>query len=233
MALFAVGRANYGGMDAWLEVSGDGESWRVDADFLSSNWMCIWDRGCAGIEQDANVDGRLGCCSVGAELLDDDEAMLISAVAATIEPRYLQYAEDVSAGGALRADRRNTRVVDGACIFLNRPGFSGGEGCALHAEAERSGESPMDWKPSICWQLPIRVERSTNSDGSTLATLRAWSRADWGPEGDTMAYCCTERDAATTSAFVGAEPVVESLREELVALVGAEVYDKLVKQIDV
>ena len=26
---------------------------------------------------------------------------------------------------------RKTRIVDGACIFLNRPGFPGGRGCAL------------------------------------------------------------------------------------------------------
>ena len=25
--------------------------------------------------------------------------------------------------------QRKTRVVDGACIFLNRPGFPGGAGC--------------------------------------------------------------------------------------------------------
>ena len=46
------------------------------------------------------------------------------------------------AAGAGRKDRgprldreegaRKTRVVDGACVFLNRPGFSGGAGCALH-----------------------------------------------------------------------------------------------------
>ncbi len=208
-------------------------TWSVDREFLSSNWTCIWNRGCAGIEQEANVEGQLGCCSVGAELLDDEEAMLISAIAATLEPEHAQFAQEIEARGALRADHRNTRVVDGACIFLNRPGFSGGVGCALHAEAVRNDESPIEWKPSICWQLPIRVERSIQPDGSTLATLRAWSRADWGPEGDTMAYCCTEREAGPANAFVGERPVVESLREELVALVGLEVYNELAAQIDV
>ena len=52
----------------------------------------------------------------------------------------------------------HTRVVDGACIFLNRPGFAGGAGCALHLAAVDAGESPIDWKPSVCWQLPIRVD---------------------------------------------------------------------------
>ena len=55
-----------------------------------------------------------------------------------------------------RPGPRNTRVVDGACIFLNRTGFAGGAGCALHLAAFDAGESPIDFKPSVCWQLPIR-----------------------------------------------------------------------------
>ena len=216
----------------WLTVPDGDTTWRVDAAFLSSNWTCIWDRGCAGIEADAAVDAQLGCCSVGAELLDDDEAMLISALATTLDAEHAQFANEIAAGGALNDAMRNTRVVDGACIFLNRPGFAGRAGCALHAEAERSGESPLDWKPSICWQLPLRVERSTEG-GSTLATLRSWSRVDWGPDGETMAYCCTERaDArAPADAFIGDRPVVESLREELVALMGEAVVDEIAERV--
>ena len=44
-----------------------------------------------------------------------------------------------------------------------------------------------------------------------MADVRAWTRADWGPEGETMAWCCTEGDLA----YVGDRPVVESLAEEL------------------
>ena len=57
-----------------------------------------------------------------------------------------------------RRRRTHTRVVDGACIFLNRPGFAGGEGCALHIAALACDESPTEWKPSVCWQLPLRVD---------------------------------------------------------------------------
>lgn len=214
----------------WLTVPDGDTTWKVDAEFLSSNWTCIWDRGCAGIEAQADVEAQLGCCSVGAQMLDADEAMMIAALAMTLETEHAQFAGHIAAGGALNDDMTNTRVVDGACIFLNRPGFAGGEGCALHAEAVRSDDSPIDWKPSVCWQLPIKVERSTEGD-STLATLRAWSRADWGPDGETMAYCCTEGPDATgnapSDAFVGDRPVIESLREELVALMGETVVDSI------
>jgi hypothetical protein len=75
----------------------------------------------------------------------------------------------------------------------------------------------------VCWQLPVRVDWADDGVGGEVATVRAWSRADWGHEGDTMAWCCTEGDLA----YVGDRPVVESLGEELEALVGTRVYLEL------
>jgi hypothetical protein len=114
-------------------------------------------------------------------------------------------------------------VVDGACIFLNRPGFSGGAGCALHLEALATGESPTDLKPSVCWQLPLWVDWVAGDGDTEVATIRRWSRADWGDEGETMAWCCTEGDRA----YVGDRPVVESLAAELEIIVGPTVYREL------
>ena len=213
----------------WLDLDVDDTLWRVDRTFLESNWSCIWDRGCAGIEEDPAVEAQLGCCSVGAQMLDEEEAMLIAALGATLDPAHSQFGHVIDSDGALNDDHSNTRIVDGACVFLNRPGFAGGPGCALHAEAERLGEPYIDWKPSICWQLPLKIERGETSDGAAKATLRAWSRSDWGPDGETMAYCCTERDATAANAYVGDARVVESLSEELTALVGSNVVDAIVE----
>ena len=158
--------------------------------------------------------------------LDEDEAMRIAALAATLDPKYFQHYEQ-AAHGVLRDDVVHTRIVDGACIFLNRPGFAGGAGCALHGQAMRDGESPLDWKPSVCWQLPLRVDRSIDEDGTAVATLRRWSRADWGPDGQTMAWCCTEGDKA----YVGSTPVIESLADELQALMGDDVVVEIKRQL--
>jgi hypothetical protein len=79
--------------------------------------------------------------------------------------------------------------VEGACIFLNRPGFAGGEGCALHLGALAEGDSPIDWKPSVCWQLPIKVDWVDRGDGGEVATVRRWARGDWGEIGEEMAWC--------------------------------------------
>lgn len=208
----------------------DGVRWSVDVDFLASSWRCRWGDGCLGILDQPTPELGQGCCSVGAELLDDDEARLIGAIGLTLDPDRFQFHADAVDGGVLedRGERAGTRVVDGACIFLNRPGFAGGAGCALHLGAVDEGESPIDWKPSVCWQLPLKVDDA--DDGGR--TLRRWTRNDWGSGGATMAWCCTEPSdegasggvgPASVSAFDGEQPAAETLADELQALVGPEV----------
>ncbi len=58
-----------------IEEIRDGETiWRFDTEFLASNWTCIWGRGCRGISPEPAEQLGLGCCSIGADLGDDDEA---------------------------------------------------------------------------------------------------------------------------------------------------------------
>jgi hypothetical protein len=197
--------------------------WRFDESFLGSNWTCIWGRGCLGILDEPAEHLQQGCCSVGAELTDEDEARLLSAYAAMLEPERFQHHVAAEAGIFRDEKRDATRVVDGACIFLNRPGFPGGAGCALHLGALDAGDPPLEWKPAVCWQLPVRVDWAPTDDGRETASVRGWTRADWGDEGETMHWCCTEGDRA----YVGDRPVVESLAEELTELVGHEVYVEL------
>lgn len=212
-------------------IDGGDTIWHVDRDFVTSNWTCIWGRGCLGILAEPAPELNQGCCSVGAHLDGDEEAATIGGLAATLDPELFEHHEEAAAGGVYAdAARTNTRVVDGACIFLNRPGFSGGEGCALHLAALADGESPLDWKPSVCWQLPIRVEWTApadSPDGREHARLRAWSRADWGDDGDPMHWCCTEGERA----YVGTEPVVASLAPHLERVMGVEVYVELRRRI--
>jgi hypothetical protein len=203
----------------------DGDTvWRFDRSFLTSNWTCIWGRGCLGILDEPAEHLGQGCCSVGAEFGDEGEARNISALAATLDPvRFEHHAEAREHGIFSDESRTQTSVVDGACIFFNHPGFDGGAGCALHLEAIALGESPIDWKPSVCWQLPIRVEWEPGDGDTEVATVRGWARRDWGAEGQTMAWCCTEGERA----YVGEEPVVDALAGELRAIVGTEVYVEL------
>jgi hypothetical protein len=209
--------------DGYEQVDDGETTWRFERSFLRSNWGCIWGRGCLGIGTEPAPELGLGCCSLGADL-DEDEAPTISALAATLRPERFECHVEAAAGGVFADEtRRATRVVDGACVFLNRPGFPGGAGCALHLAAIDAGESPVDWKPSVCWQLPLRVEFAPGEGDTEVATVRGWTRADWGAEGETMAWCCTEGDLA----YGGDRPVVESLGEELEAIAGHAVYVEL------
>jgi len=213
--------------DEGVEVIADGDvTWRVDRGFLSSRWACTWGRGCLGIGDVPAPELMHGCCSLGAEL-DEDEAPTVVALAAVLDPAGFQYHELAAREGVLApgdgADRAATRVVDGACVFLNRPGFAGGAGCALHRAALDAGESPVDWKPSVCWQLPVHVDFAPGPGDTEVATVRAWSRADWGAHGETMAWVCTESDDTQ----VADRPVVETLADELEAILGTEVYVEL------
>lgn len=212
-----------------IEIDAGDTVWRFERSFLESNWTCIWGRGCHGIEVERAPELGLGCCSVGAELDGIDEAKMVSALADTIDAEIFEHHAEARAGGIFSdATRSNTRVVDGACIFLNRPGFAGGAGCALHLAALAADEPPLEWKPSVCWQLPIKVDWESRGDDVEVATVRRWSRADWGDDGDTMAWCCTEGHEA----YVGDGRVIDTLAEELEAIVGAPVFVELRRRLD-
>jgi len=205
----------------------DGTQWNIDVDFIDSNWTCIWGRGCEGILPDPAAELNQGCCSVGAQMIDEEEALRVGALGISLDASMFQYADAAIEGGVFNNETRtNTRVIDGACIFHNRPGFPGGEGCALHLAAMQDDENPLEYKPSICWQAPLKVD--AHADGSK--TLRPWKRHDWDGGANSMAWCCTNKggaDEALASAFVGTIPVRESLHAELRGLVGPEIAVQL------
>lgn len=208
-------------MSEYVIVEAKDTTWRFERDFLTSNWTCLWGNGCKGINAEPDDALGHGCCSLGAELDGIDEARNLSAAAATIPQHLFQFHEEASQGSVFTDETYSaTRVIDGACIFHNRNGFAGGQGCALHLAAEYFDESPIDWKPSVCWQLPIKVDWEMGSDNIEIATVRRWTRPDWGDHGPKMAWCCTEG----TDAYVGASTVIDSLANEISAIVGTEVF---------
>jgi hypothetical protein len=232
------------GPDGFVEIVDSDTVWRFEREFLESNWTCLFGHGCKGIlDQDA-TELNQGCCSLGAHFGDgpagEAEAMNVAAYAAMLTPEQFQYhavaiagsdqheSDDDSAAHGIFGDRErtHTRVVDGACIFLNRPGFAGGEGCALHIAALAFDESPTEWKPSVCWQLPLRIDWQELDADTELATVRRWTRPDWGDHGRTMAWCCTERDEGA-EAYSGDGRVIDSMADSLRALAGDEVYVEL------
>ncbi|HZY08786.1 MAG TPA: hypothetical protein VFE69_13610, partial [Ilumatobacteraceae bacterium] len=147
-----------------------------------------------------------------------------------LEPRHWQNYKKGHSKGVLETEdgATKTRVVKGACIFHNQPDFPGGAGCALHIAALEAGERYIDWKPDVCWQLPLRLEHHTDDNGYVTSTLREWKRRDWGEGGDDFHWWCTESD----DAFIGGVPTYQYLREEIIEMVGQSAYDEMVIQLE-
>jgi hypothetical protein len=95
----------------------------------------------------------------------------------------------------------------------------------LHIAADDNNERMMDWKPQVCWQVPLRLEHSEDESGHVTSRLREWKRRDWGEGGDDFGWWCTEEPEA----FVGEHPLYISARDEIVELVGAAIYDQMVE----
>jgi len=96
-------------------------------------------------------------------------------------------------------------------------------GCSLHIAALEAGERPMDWKPSVCWQVPIRLEHSTDESGHVTSRVREWKRRDWGEGGEEFGWWCTEEP----DAFVGSDPLYISAKDDIVELVGGGIYEMM------
>jgi hypothetical protein len=225
----------------WVEFADPadpGHVVRADLTWLTSAWTCIFGRGCAGV-----VPGRPddGCCSHGAFFADEDDLARVTAAVAGLTDEDWQLApvgrhdwtEDDGADDEPDGEEQDavrslrTRVVDGACVFLNRPGFPGGSGCALHRMALRTGVHPLTTKPDVCWQLPVRraQENVARPDGThvLVTTIGEFDRRGWGAGGHDLHWWCTGSPAA----HVAPEPLVETYAAELIELLGEPAYVEL------
>lgn len=226
-------RNNHEDLHQWVSFEDPHEdrTWVLDVTFLTSNWMCIFGNGCKGVMTEDATDLQQGCCSYGAHFVDDADRARVEEHAELLGDDEWQFAAVArKRGGATKKNRSGevvTRMVDDACIFLNRPGFAKGPGCALHQAAMARGESYLPWKPEVCWQLPLRREDDTDAQGHVTSTVREWKRRDWGEGGKEFHWWCT----SDPEAFIAADPVYVRLSEELVELTSQETYDQLVAHI--
>lgn len=204
------------------------QTWIVDATFMLSNWTCIWGRGCKGVLDDDATKLQQGCCSFGAHFIDKDDLASVKKSVRRLKPEHWAHHSKGSKGRWLMKERDGadkTRRVDGACIFHNPPDFPGGGGCAFHVAATEARERPMDWKPDVCWQLPLRLDEHTEDDGHVVSFVREWKRRDWGEGGHDFHWWCTDHHAA----FVGSRPVFLELKDEITELCGSKIYSRIVE----
>jgi hypothetical protein len=213
----------------WVEFpnpADDTEVFRCDLTWLTSRWTCIFGAGCPGIYSSSP---EAGCCTLGAHFADEGDHQRVATAVDRLTPERWERFEAGQDGWTERDDEGDlkTRTLDGACIFHNSRGFEGGYGCALHALALAEGVEPLELKPDVCWQLPIRRQfREVDpGDGTTYTEVQIgeYTRAGWGPGGHDLEWYCS----SNTDAHVGMEPVYVSNRPELIALMGPEGYAEL------
>lgn len=229
----------------WLSlVSEDDETWLFDLSFFASNWNCIYGNGCAGIEETPNVDAQRGCCSYGAHFSDDDDLIRVMEIASalpaelwenhSLRPKHTSSrAESLDAAIEALTTRdddgdRISKVVNGACVFHNSSAHPTGAGCAFHYAAVASEVEPLEWKPEVCWQLPLRVDHHLDDNDQSTHLVRQWARSDWGEAGADLGWWCSE----APEAFSGTTHVARYLQAEVSALAGEQVAAELVSYID-
>lgn len=218
---------------AWVEFpdpsapdpSAPNQVFRVDLTWLTSHWTCIFGQGCQGIYADRPLDG---CCTLGAHFSDGDDEKRVAKWMGKLSPDTWQRSEHAGNWTEVDADgARKTRVVDGACVFLNDADHEF-PGCALHHLATREKVSFVKTKPDVCWQLPLRRQYRTveRPDGTSYleVSIGEYDRRGWGEGGHDLDWYCTGNPIA----HVGSQPVYLSNADELTELIGKKAYKTLV-----
>ncbi len=218
----------------FLDPADPDQVFRCDLTWLTSSYTCIFGQGCPGIYADAP---ETGCCTLGAHFSDADDQARVAGWVAQLTPEQWQFhpGRKVRKSDWVTTDedgepKTRTLEVEGqqACVFHNRSGFGSGAGCALHGLALAQDREPLEAKPDVCWQLPIRrtfrtVERPDDTS-YTEVTITEYDRRGWGSGGHDLDWYCS----GNTEAHVAVEPLYVTNEPELVELMGRPAYDALV-----
>jgi len=219
----------------FVNPADDSEMLRCDLTWLTSSYTCIFGQGCPGIY---STSPDVGCCTLGAHFAGKADEKRVAGFVAQLTPEQWQFhpGRPAKKKDWIETDEDGERKtltieVDGqsACVFHNREDFHLGAGCALHALALEQGRNPLETKPDVCWQLPIRrtfrdVERQ---DGTTYTeiSISEYDRRGWGAGGHDLDWYCT----GNTEAHVAVEPVYITSAAELTELMGEAAYAELVR----
>jgi hypothetical protein len=220
----------------FVDPADESQVFRCDLTWLTSNYMCIFGQGCPGIYKESP---DTGCCTLGAHFSDKEDRKRVAAFVDQLDADTWQFRPDrakVRKSDWIEYDdegepKTRTLEVDGqsACIFHNRQDFHLGAGCALHALALQQGREPLETKPDVCWQLPIRrtfrnVKRQDDTEYTEI-TIGEYDRRGWGPGGHDLDWYCS----GNTEAHVAVEPLYITNAPELTELMGNAAYDELVR----
>jgi hypothetical protein len=233
----------------------DGDEYALDVKALTSNYQCIYGRGCQGTTplrgegpgQHRPADPAVGgCCrttpgyakattEVGDETATDDSPLRIRPYVEQLQPDEAQHHEQIAAGEwyteVLREDgywdARNAGVA-GNCIFLNTEMSNGKTGCALFHLATRLGVDPEQTRPKVCHYTPAAVFVIADPRAGGGRRLLVTLHPPWFGWFAADGYFCTSDPAA----YSATEPVFRRMASEFSGLLGADVYAALLPTLE-
>lgn len=201
----------------WITVECE-DTWLLDTQFLFSGYSCSWGNGCKGIFGQSSM----GCCAIGAPIYDEELKAVDSRVAMLGDNEWQLKRKRWKHRNRRKGiqSRYNTEITttdDGVegCVFSNRPDFAGGAGCAFHIAALNRGEDPMDWKPEVCWSVPLSVYWAEEIHAYVV---RMVGRLDWQNGDDSFElhewWCADD-----STSWQGKEPTFRTYAKELERLI--------------
>ena len=112
----------------WLsfEAADEHRTWLFDLTFLTSNWDCIFGRGCPGVLTGPAADEEQGCCSYGAHFTGDADRTRVEARIAELGNERLSHVLSISSFlvNGKRAEVSDAVPADAQVDVL--PPFAGG-----------------------------------------------------------------------------------------------------------
>ena len=214
----------------------ESEVFKCDLTWLTSSYHCIFGSGCQGIYKESP---DVGCCALGAHFADEEDEERVASYVGMLDETLWQFRPrkkkvkkqdwtDVDEDG-----ERKTMVVEydgqSACIFASRHDFHMGGGWGLHALGFVLVKNPLESKPDVCWQLPLRrtFRKVKRQDGTqyTAVSIGEYDRRGWGPGGHDLDWYCT----GNTEAHNAPEPLYVTSAPELTELMGRAAYDELAR----
>ena len=187
-----------------FEDPDEDRTWVFDLTFLTSNWTCLYGaRLSRASSSEPAPELEHGCCSYGAHFTGEEdraqrrgEGRAARARTSGSSPR-----RRAKRGGPIFVNKDGetvSRVVDGACVFLNRPDHPGGAG--LRPARRRPPPGRVDHRLEARGVLAGADPPPDETDvyGHVTSTVREWKRRDWGPGGEEFHWWCTRRPRPPT-----------------------------------
>ena len=199
--------------------------WRIDVSLMVSHYGCIYGRGCKG----TTSVPEFGCCAIGFSHTDHQDAARMDRHVAKLKDEEWQYHQYRKNWWEKKDEETNGgKIVDGACVFLNRADHPNGPGCALHQAALKRGKNPVNWKPDICNMVPLHVDAFNEQRVTTLGRYHSYDwRADKNPDALFLFDWWCGCDNEDNTAWDNDNMLVITMADTIIKILGKDIYAKL------